>query len=91
MVEPFPRAEISDGVIPATGLVKGSSGESGPASVAARPSIVAATGTSLDGQTGPLIGPEATPVPDYRGSTDPRTVSEVLKLSRKLAPLGDGR
>ncbi|MBL1086965.1 SDR family NAD(P)-dependent oxidoreductase [Streptomyces actinomycinicus] len=63
----------------------------GPASVAARSSVVAATDASLDGRTGLLIGPEARPVPAYRGSTDARTVADVLRLSRELAPLGDGR
>ncbi|MEV1025042.1 SDR family NAD(P)-dependent oxidoreductase [Streptomyces sp. NPDC050264] len=63
----------------------------GPASAAARSSIVAATDASLDGQTGLLIGPQAHPVPAFRGSTDSRTVDDVLGLSRQLAPLGDGR
>ncbi|MFI1767246.1 SDR family NAD(P)-dependent oxidoreductase [Streptomyces sp. NPDC020800] len=63
----------------------------GPASVAARSSVVAATDSSLDGQTGVLIGPEARPVPVFRGSTDPGTVSDVLRLSRRLAPLGGER
>ncbi|MFI7501709.1 SDR family NAD(P)-dependent oxidoreductase [Streptomyces sp. NPDC049687] len=63
----------------------------GPASVAARPSIAAATDVSLDGQTGLLIGPDATPVRAFRGSTDPRTVNDVLRLSRQLAALGGGR
>ncbi|GGZ76184.1 SDR family NAD(P)-dependent oxidoreductase [Streptomyces bluensis] len=63
----------------------------GPASVAARSSIVAATDASLDGRTGLLIGPQANPVPAFRGSTDPRTVSDVLRLSRQWAPLEDGR
>jgi NAD(P)-dependent dehydrogenase (short-subunit alcohol dehydrogenase family) len=58
----------------------------GPASVAARPSIAAATDASLDGQTGLLIGRGSTPVPAFRGSTDPRTVNDVLRLSRQLAP-----
>ncbi|MFC7327906.1 hypothetical protein [Marinactinospora rubrisoli] len=60
----------------------------GPASVAARPSIVAATDASLDGRTGLLIGPRAASVPVFRGSTDPRTVNDVLRLSREPAPLG---
>ncbi|WP_199493283.1 SDR family NAD(P)-dependent oxidoreductase [Marinitenerispora sediminis] len=59
----------------------------GPASVAARPSIVAATDAALDGRSGLLIGPRAIPVPVFRGSTDPRTVDDVLRLSRELAPL----
>ncbi|MEV4616846.1 SDR family NAD(P)-dependent oxidoreductase [Kitasatospora sp. NPDC049258] len=64
---------------------------SGPASVAARPSVLAATGTSLDGRTGLLIGPEAHPVPAPRGSTEPRTIDQVRRLSRQLAPLTPGR
>ncbi|MYV47283.1 SDR family NAD(P)-dependent oxidoreductase [Streptomyces sp. SID2888] len=63
----------------------------GPASEAAKPSVVAATDPALDGRTGLLIGPQARPVPPFRGSTDPRTVTAVLKLSRQLAPLPDGR
>ncbi|WP_405604256.1 SDR family NAD(P)-dependent oxidoreductase [Streptomyces sp. NBC_01410] len=59
----------------------------GPASVAARPSVFAATDASLDGQTGLLIGPQVRPVPAFRGSTDPRTVHHVLSLSQRLAPL----
>jgi NAD(P)-dependent dehydrogenase (short-subunit alcohol dehydrogenase family) len=62
----------------------------GPASVAARPSVFAATDASLDGQTGLLIGPEATPVPAFRGSTDPQNVDNILRLSRQLAPLHGG-
>ncbi|MEV0352815.1 SDR family NAD(P)-dependent oxidoreductase [Nonomuraea sp. NPDC050680] len=60
---------------------------SGPASVAARPSILAATDASLDGQTGLVIGPEARPVAPFRASRDPRTIQAVLRLSRQLAPL----
>lgn len=60
----------------------------GPASVAARPSVTAATDPALDGDTGLLIGPEGRPVPAYRGSTDARIVAEVLGLSRRLAPTG---
>ncbi|RSS61520.1 SDR family NAD(P)-dependent oxidoreductase [Streptomyces sp. WAC06614] len=59
----------------------------GPAAEAARPSLAAATDPGLDGRTGLLIGPGAEPVPAYRGSTDPRTVADVLRLSRALAPL----
>jgi NAD(P)-dependent dehydrogenase (short-subunit alcohol dehydrogenase family) len=62
----------------------------GPASVAARPSVFAATDASLDGQTGLLIGPEARPVPVFRGVTDPRAIDNVLSLSRQLAPLHGG-
>ncbi|MFD8095511.1 SDR family NAD(P)-dependent oxidoreductase [Streptomyces malaysiensis] len=59
----------------------------GPAAMAARSSVAAATDASLDGRTGLLIGPEATPVRAFRGSGDPRTVKDVLRLSRRLAPL----
>ncbi|GAA1878588.1 hypothetical protein GCM10009753_02190 [Streptantibioticus ferralitis] len=62
---------------------------SGPASVAARPSVFAATDVSLDGRTGLVIGPQAHPVPAFRGSTDTRTVNDVLRLSQQLAPLGE--
>ncbi|MER7582279.1 SDR family NAD(P)-dependent oxidoreductase [Kitasatospora sp. NPDC097691] len=61
----------------------------GPASLAARSSIAAATDPALDGRTGLLIGPEAHPVPVFRGSTDPRAVADVLRLSRRLAPTGE--
>jgi hypothetical protein len=46
---------------------------------------------SLDGRTGLLIGPEASPVPGFPGSTGPRTVGNVLRLSREPAPVEDGR
>nr|WP_308017056.1 hypothetical protein [Streptomyces cangkringensis] len=64
----------------------------GPAALlAARSSIAAATDASLDGRTGLLIGPEATPVPASHASTDRRTVDDVLRLSRQLAPVGGDR
>ncbi|MET8446736.1 SDR family NAD(P)-dependent oxidoreductase [Streptomyces sp. NPDC005209] len=63
----------------------------GPASVAARPSVFAATDASLDGRTGLLIGPEAHPVPAFRGSNDPQVIDNVLRLSRQLAPLTSAR
>jgi AcrR family transcriptional regulator len=62
----------------------------GPASVAASPSVFAATDASLDGQTGVLIGPGARPVPVFRGADDLRTIEKVLDLSRRLASLDDG-
>ncbi|MDH6114133.1 NAD(P)-dependent dehydrogenase (short-subunit alcohol dehydrogenase family) [Kitasatospora sp. MAP12-15] len=62
----------------------------GPAAVAARPSVFAATDASLDGRTGLLIGPEARPVPAFRGSTDLQVIDNVLRLSRELAPLQGG-
>ncbi|WP_236580125.1 SDR family NAD(P)-dependent oxidoreductase [Streptomyces sp. HM190] len=58
----------------------------GPASLAARSSVFAATDASLDGRTGVLIGPGAAPVPVPRGARDPRAVENVLRLSRQLAP-----
>ena len=62
----------------------------GPASTAARSSIVAATDPALDGQTGLLIGAQGRPVPALRASTDPRTVRDVIQLSRQLVPLTGG-
>ncbi|MEO3853568.1 SDR family NAD(P)-dependent oxidoreductase [Acrocarpospora sp. B8E8] len=60
---------------------------SGPASVAARPSLLAATDPSLNNQTGLVIGPNAQPTTPFRPSLNPQTVQAVLKLSRQLAPL----
>ncbi|MFJ3793192.1 SDR family NAD(P)-dependent oxidoreductase [Kitasatospora sp. NPDC090091] len=57
----------------------------GPASEAARSSVAAATDPALYGRTGLLIGPEGRPVPAFRGATDPKIVSDVLQLSRRLA------
>jgi len=62
----------------------------GPASVAARPSVLAATDASLDGHTGLLIGPGTRPVPAFRGAADPQVIDNVLRLSRQLAPLQSG-
>ncbi len=62
----------------------------GPASAAASPSVFAATDASLEGQTGVLIGPGARPVPVSRGAGDPRIITQVLELSRRLAPLDGG-
>lgn len=59
----------------------------GPADVAARPSIVAATDESLTGRTGLVIGPKATPVPPLRAATDPRVAETVRRLSAPLAQL----
>jgi hypothetical protein len=59
----------------------------GPSSVAAGPSVFAATDTSLDGQTSVLIGSRVRPVPVFRSATDPQVVENVLKLSRQLTPL----
>ncbi|MFD7834105.1 SDR family NAD(P)-dependent oxidoreductase [Streptomyces sp. NPDC059761] len=60
---------------------------SGPASVAARPSIVAATDTALTGRTGIVIGARATPVDPFRPATDPRVARAVRRLSERHAPL----
>ncbi|WP_042377215.1 SDR family NAD(P)-dependent oxidoreductase [Streptacidiphilus melanogenes] len=59
----------------------------GPAAVAARSSVLAATDPSLDGRTGLLIGPEAVPVTPIRWATDPQVAHDVLRLSRESAPL----
>jgi NAD(P)-dependent dehydrogenase (short-subunit alcohol dehydrogenase family) len=58
---------------------------SGPASVAARPSIVAATDDTL--RTGLLIGPQATPVTPIKAAVDPRVVAAVRSLTERHAPL----
>ena len=63
---------------------------SGPASVAARPSIFAATDGSLTGQTGVVIGPQAHPVAPFRSATDPRVAEAVRRLSERLAPVMAG-
>ncbi|NKE61669.1 SDR family NAD(P)-dependent oxidoreductase [Lentzea sp. PSKA42] len=58
---------------------------SGPASVAARPSITAATDDTL--RSGTVIGPQATPVTPIRAATDPKNIAAVRKLSQRHAPL----
>ncbi|MFF5205011.1 SDR family NAD(P)-dependent oxidoreductase [Streptosporangium sp. NPDC000396] len=60
---------------------------SGPASVAAKPSIVAATDDALTGRTGVVIGPQARPVAPFRAATDPRIAEAVRRLSERHAPL----
>lgn len=60
---------------------------SGPASVAAKPSIFAATDDSLTGRTGIVIGPQAHPITPFRAATDPHIAEAVHRLSRRLAPL----
>ncbi len=60
---------------------------SGPASVAARPSIVAATDAALTGRTGVVIGAQASPVAPFRAATDPRVAEAVRRLSERHAPL----
>ncbi|KOG47298.1 short-chain dehydrogenase [Streptomyces virginiae] len=60
---------------------------SGPASVAARPSILAATDDALTGRTGIVIGARATPVPPFRAATAPGIAAAVRRLSEQHAPL----
>ncbi|SEL81521.1 Short-chain dehydrogenase [Streptacidiphilus jiangxiensis] len=60
---------------------------SGPASVAARPSITAATDATLTGRTGIVVGPRARPVPPPRAAADPRIAAAVRRLSEAHAPL----
>ena len=60
---------------------------SGSASVAARPSILAAADASLDGRTGLVIGSKARPVTPFAPAADPRTAKAVLTLSRQSAPI----
>ncbi|KOU28477.1 SDR family NAD(P)-dependent oxidoreductase [Streptomyces sp. WM6368] len=60
---------------------------SGPASVAAGPSILAATDDALTGRTGIVIGARATPVPPFRAATAPGIAAAVRRLSEQHAPL----
>ncbi|MFI7416558.1 SDR family NAD(P)-dependent oxidoreductase [Nonomuraea sp. NPDC049684] len=60
---------------------------SGPASAAARSSVVAATDEALKGRTGLVIGPHGGPVPIFRAATDPRIADAVRALSERHAPL----
>ncbi|MBV7669014.1 SDR family NAD(P)-dependent oxidoreductase [Streptomyces halstedii] len=60
---------------------------SGSASVAARPSITAATDPALTGRTGLVIGPSAVPVAPFRAATDPRVADAVRRLSQAHAPV----
>ncbi|WP_078657268.1 SDR family NAD(P)-dependent oxidoreductase [Kitasatospora aureofaciens] len=59
----------------------------GPASEAAKPSIIAATDESLAGRTGIVIGATARPAAPLRTATDPRVTDAVRRLSRQYAPL----
>ncbi|MGW4805160.1 SDR family NAD(P)-dependent oxidoreductase [Kitasatospora sp. NPDC004272] len=63
------------------------SSTSGPASVAARPSIVAATDGALSGRSAVVIGPQARPVAPFRAATDHRLAQAVRRLSEAHAPL----
>ncbi|MGP4000856.1 SDR family NAD(P)-dependent oxidoreductase [Streptomyces sp. 8N706] len=58
-----------------------------PASVAARPSIIAATDEALTGRTGIVIGAQSRPVAPFRAATDPRVAEAVRRLSERHAPL----
>ncbi|MET9600734.1 SDR family NAD(P)-dependent oxidoreductase [Streptomyces sp. NPDC006459] len=60
---------------------------SGPASVAAGPSILAATDDALTGRTGIVIGARVTPVPPFRAATAPGIAAAVRRLSEQHAPL----
>ncbi|MFJ6718698.1 MULTISPECIES: SDR family NAD(P)-dependent oxidoreductase [unclassified Streptomyces] len=60
---------------------------SGPASVAAKPSISAATDSALAGRTGVVVGAQASPVAPFRAATDPRLAKAVRRLSEHYAPL----
>jgi hypothetical protein len=60
---------------------------SGPASTAARSSIVAATDDTLIGRTGVVIGPRARPVAPFRPATEPRIAEAVRRLSERYAPV----
>ncbi|GAA4877297.1 SDR family NAD(P)-dependent oxidoreductase [Kitasatospora terrestris] len=60
---------------------------SGPASTAARPSIVAAADGALAGRTGIVIGARARPIAPHRAAVDPRVAEAVRRLSELHAPL----
>lgn len=60
---------------------------SGPASAAARPSIVAATAEGPAGRTGVVIGADGRPVTALRAAADPRVAAAVRRLSELHAPL----
>ncbi|MFF5014468.1 SDR family NAD(P)-dependent oxidoreductase [Streptomyces sp. NPDC001165] len=63
---------------------------SGPASAAARPSIVAATDNALTGRTGLVVGPQSHPVAPLRAATDRRLAESVRRLSEAHAPTPTG-
>ncbi|MFJ8230777.1 SDR family NAD(P)-dependent oxidoreductase [Streptomyces sp. NPDC094448] len=60
---------------------------SGSASVAARPSVAAATDKALSGRTGIVIGARARPEAPFRAATDPRLAESVRRLSERHAPI----
>ncbi|MFJ7158771.1 SDR family NAD(P)-dependent oxidoreductase [Streptomyces sp. NPDC101118] len=59
----------------------------GPASEAAKSSIIAATDESLAGRTGIVIDATARPAAPLRTAADPRVADAVRRLSRQHAPL----
>ncbi|MFK0296798.1 SDR family NAD(P)-dependent oxidoreductase [Streptomyces sp. NPDC090442] len=59
---------------------------SGPASVAAKPSIIAATDSALTDRTGVVIGPQMRPIAPFRAATDHRLAEAVRRLSQAHAP-----
>ncbi|MER7468684.1 SDR family NAD(P)-dependent oxidoreductase [Streptomyces sp. NPDC097981] len=63
---------------------------SGPASVAARPSIAAATDDALADRTGIVIGSRVSPVAPFRPATEARVAEAVRRLSERYAPLTTG-
>lgn len=60
---------------------------SGPASVAARPSIAAATDDALEGRSGIVIDAQARPAAPIRTARDARVVEAVRSTSERHAPL----
>lgn len=61
---------------------------SGPASAAARPSIIAATDEALAGRTGVVIDARRRPVAPFRAATRPGVAAAVRRLSERHAPIG---
>ncbi len=59
----------------------------GPASNAARSSIIAATDPALTGRTSVLIGPHGHPTTPHRAALQPRVIDAVRRLSEQHAPL----
>jgi NAD(P)-dependent dehydrogenase (short-subunit alcohol dehydrogenase family) len=60
---------------------------SGPASAAARPSIIAATDEALAGRTGVVIDARGRPVAPFRAATGPGVAAAVRRLSERHAPI----
>ncbi|RAS69908.1 hypothetical protein C8D87_101208 [Lentzea atacamensis] len=59
---------------------------SGPASDAARSSIVAATDETLTGRTGVVIGAQTKPVAPIRAAEDPEAIQAVRRLTEQHVP-----